>query len=75
MLVPGKPFQPNVMFVDKAKLGPKPKVDHMIVLAPALPANIKVGRKGLPGGKHSSLSETVINCGHFNILGFGCQST
>ncbi len=53
MLVPGKPFQPNVMFVDKAKLGPKPKVEHMIcdllVLAPALPANIKVGRKGLPG--------------------------
>jgi hypothetical protein len=47
VFVPGEPFQPRPVFVGK----PYPRVEHMkgASLAPALPTNIRLGLKGLPG--------------------------
>jgi hypothetical protein len=46
-----KPFQPSLMFVCKARS--LPRVEHLkgvsLGYAPALPANIRLGWKGLPG--------------------------
>ncbi len=51
MFVTGKPFQPSLMFVGKAAA--YPRVEHLkgayLGKAPALVANIRLGRKGLPG--------------------------
>ncbi len=44
MFVPGKPFQLSLMFAGKA--GAYPRVEH---LKGALPTNIRLGWKGLPG--------------------------
>jgi hypothetical protein len=43
MFVPGKPFQPSLMFV-----GESGEWSASLGLAPALPANIRLGWKGLP---------------------------
>jgi hypothetical protein len=45
VFVPGKPFQTSLMFA--GKVGAYPRVEHLS--APALPANIRLGWKGLPG--------------------------
>jgi hypothetical protein len=42
--IPGKPFLPSLMFVGKARAYPSDANK-----APALPANIRLGWKGLPG--------------------------
>ncbi len=49
MFVPGKTFQSSLLFVGKAR----PRVEHLegslIGQAPALPAIIRLGCRGLPG--------------------------
>jgi hypothetical protein len=47
VFVPGKPFQPSLMFAGKAE----PTQVKKLLGAPllALPANIRLGWKGLPG--------------------------
>ncbi len=47
MFVPGNPFQPCLLFVDKASSLPYLKVSS-IGQAPAIPTNIMLGWKGLP---------------------------
>jgi len=47
VFVPGKLFQPSLMFGGKAR--GQPLKDASLGHAPALPANIKLGCKGLPG--------------------------
>ncbi len=51
MLVPGNPFQPGLIFASNA--GAYPREEHLkgalLWLALTLPANIKLGWKGLPG--------------------------
>ncbi len=50
MYVSGKPFQPSLMIAGKA--GAYPRVEHLedasLGWAPALPAIIRLGWKGLP---------------------------
>ena len=65
MFVPGKPFQPSLIFVDKVSL---PRMEHLkyasLGEAPALPENIRVGWKGFlgintpPYYEHSSITDT-----------------
>jgi hypothetical protein len=43
IMIPGKPFLPSLMFVGKARAYPSDATK-----APALPANIRLGWKGLP---------------------------
>ncbi len=37
------------------------------------PTNIILGRKGLPGTRHSSLSKTLVNCGLKSIITMGVK--
>ncbi len=51
MFVPGKPLQPSLMFAGMP--GAYTRVEHLkaasLGWALALPANIRLGRQGLPG--------------------------
>ncbi len=62
MFVPGKPFQPSLMFVGEAWV--YPRVEHLKCVslgwAPALPTNIRLGWKSLPN-KISSLLWKSVN--------------
>ncbi len=51
MFVPGKPFQPSLMFVGEARSLPKSRAPERALLgyAAVLPANTRLGWKGLPG--------------------------
>ncbi len=51
MFVPGKPFQPNLMFAGKARAYPSEALSGAPLYGKllALPANIRLGWKGLPG--------------------------
>ncbi len=59
--VPGRPFQPNLMFVSKAEayLSKAPFTNSTLL---ALPTNIILGCERSTRDKHSSLLQTFINC-------------
>ncbi len=61
MFVPGRPFQPSLMFVGKVY----PRVDPLNVaklgMTLALPENIRLGWKGLPETNTQLL--TIVNYG------------
>ncbi len=47
VIVPGKPFQPSLMFLSKARAYHS-EVPSTLEQAPCLPTNIRLGWKGLP---------------------------
>jgi len=51
VFVPGKPFQPSLMFVGKARRLPQSGAPErrFTQLGSGLPVNIRLGWKGLPG--------------------------
>ncbi len=51
MVVPGKPFQPSIMFVGEAEARAFPYLSDAPLKGRfmALPTNIRLGWKGLPG--------------------------
>ena len=51
MFVSGKPFQPSLMFVDKARRLPLSGAPEILGNAPALPTNIRLGRKKASQGQ------------------------
>ncbi len=59
MFVPGKPFRPSLMFVGEAK---------SILYAPVLPANIRLGWKGLLGDKLYKLLQKSVNYGRNKLI-------
>ncbi len=63
MFVPGRPFQPNLMFVCKVRSLPKTAAPERYFSqeAPALLASIRLGWKCLPG------TNTNLNYEHFKI--------
>jgi hypothetical protein len=56
-LSPGKPFQPNIIFVGNAKRGSSRNVLHWF--ARALPENIRVGWNVLPGTNTLAYNENL----------------
>ncbi len=72
VFVPGKPFQPCLMFVRKAEAYPSeaPFMRPSQRKAPALFTNITQGWKGLPG-TNTNLKQTLVNYSHrkFNNIG------
>ncbi len=62
MFVPGKPFQPSLMFAGNART--LPRVEHLKVASLgwplALPANIRLGWKGLPRTNKPSYYEYLL---------------
>ncbi len=67
MCVPGKPFQPSLMFVGEARSLPKIGASErcFIHVGTALPENIRLGWEGLPGTNTLTYYNVVIF--HMNI--------
>jgi hypothetical protein len=71
VFVPGKPFQPSLMFVGKGQESTKKwelLLDVPLGWAPAFLTNIRLGWKGLPETKHSSLFKKSVNYGVISFI-------
>jgi hypothetical protein len=69
VFVLGKPFQPSLMFVGEARSLPYSGAPERCLTweAPALPANIRLGGKGLLG-TNTSLLQKSINYGDKSFI-------
>jgi len=78
VFVPGKPFQPSLMFVSKAGayLNEAPLRCSTLGCAPSLTHQHETKLERPARDKHSSLLDTFVNyrCKRFMTLGPGCYS-